>query len=79
MYIYLAEKDDFSRVPAEIMRSLGKTELAMELELTADKKLAREDASAVINNLETNGFHLQLPRDISVEQIMVNIAKRKIS
>jgi uncharacterized protein YcgL (UPF0745 family) len=79
LYIYLAEKDDFSRVPAEIMRGLGKTEFTMELELTADKKLAQEDASAVINNLKANGFHLQLPRDTAVEQMMANIAKRKIS
>jgi uncharacterized protein YcgL (UPF0745 family) len=79
MYIYLAEKDDFSHLPAEIMRGIGMTEFAMELELTADKKLAREDASTVIKNLEANGFHLQLPRDTSVEQIMTKIAKGKIS
>ena len=75
MYIYLAEKDDFSHVPAEIMRGLGITVFVMELELTADKKLAQEDASAVINNLETRGFHLQLPRETSIELIMAKIAK----
>ena len=79
MYIFLAEKDNFSRVPAEIMRGIGITEFAMELELTADKKLAREDASTVIKKLEANGFHLQLPRDTSAEQIMSKIAKGKIS
>jgi len=75
MYIYLSEKDDFSSVPAQIMRALGITEFAMELELTADKKLAREDASMVMKNLEAKGFHLQLPSSTSIEAIMTRIAK----
>lgn len=77
MYIYLAEKDDFSCVPPEIMRSLGITDFSMEMELSGDKKLAREDVNAVIKNLETNGFHLQLPGNTSIEQIMARIARGK--
>lgn len=75
LYIYLAERDDFSMVPAEIMRSLGITEFAMELELTPATKLACEDSSTVMKNLQTKGFHLQLPKDTSVEAIMARIAK----
>ncbi len=77
VYLYLAEKDDFSRVPDEIMRALGITEFSMELELTPDRKLAREDTSTVLKNLEDKGFHLQLPRDTSIEAIMARIAKGK--
>lgn len=77
LYIYLAEKDDFSMVPGVIMRGLGITEFSMELDITPDSKLAREDASAVVRNLEEKGFHLQLPRDASVESIMSNIARGK--
>ena len=77
MYLYLAEKDDLSHVPDEIMRALGITEFSMELELTPDRKLAREDASTVLMNLEDKGFHLQLPRDSSIEAIMARIAKGK--
>lgn len=77
LYIYLAEKDDFSRVPAEIMRGLGIAEFSMELEITPGKKLAREDASTVIRNLEEKGFHLQLPGNTSIESIMSNIARGK--
>ena len=77
LYIYLAEKDDFSRVPAEIMRGMGITEFSMELELTAAKKLAKEDVATVINNLEDKGFHLQLPGDTTTESIMLKIAKGK--
>ena len=75
LYIYLAEKDDFSSVPAEIMRGLGITEFSMELELTTDTKLAREDVARVINNLDEKGFHLQLPADTPVETIMARLAK----
>ena len=75
LYLYLAEKDDFSRVPAEIMRGLGITEFSMELELSPDKKLAREDVATVMKNLEQKGFHLQLPRDTRIETIMTRIAK----
>ena len=77
LYIYLAEKDDFSRVPAEIMRGLGITEFSMELELTSKQKLAKEDVATVIRNLEEKGFHLQLPSDTRIEAIMSRIAKSK--
>jgi len=77
LYIYLAEKDDFSRVPAEIIRGLGITEFSMELEITADTRLVKEDASTVMKNLEEKGFHLQLPSDTSVESLMLNIARSK--
>ena len=78
MYIYLAARDDFSCIPAEIMRALGITELTMELDLTPASKLAREDAATVMKNLEDKGFHLQLPGDTSVETLMSRIAKGKI-
>lgn len=77
LYIYLAEKDDFSSVPAQVMRGLGITEFAMELELSATTKLVKEDAATVMKNLEDMGFHLQLPSDTSVEAIMTRIAKGK--
>ena len=76
-YIYLADKDDFSKLPEEIVNSLGIIEFAMELELSADKKLARENPSAVMQNLKTNGFHIQLPDDTPVEALMAKIAKKK--
>ena len=78
MYVYLAEKDDFSCVPAEIVHALGNTEFTMELTLTPGTKLAREDTSTVMKNLREKGFHLQLPGDTSVEAIMARIARGKI-
>ena len=75
MYIYLAEEDVFECVPKEIFNSLGIVEFSMELDITPDTKLAREDTETVISNLREHGFHIQLAGDESVEAIMARIAK----
>lgn len=75
MYIYLAERDNFSKVPAAIMNGLGITEFSMEIELDENKKLAKEDPVEVMHNLEENGFHLQLPADTPIEDIMAKISR----
>ena len=79
MYIYLAEEDVFDNVPREIFNTLGIVEFAMELDITSNTKLAREDAQTVLDNLNEHGFHLQLPGDESVESIMARIAQYKNS
>lgn len=78
MYLYLAEKDRFEDVPAEIFRTLGQVEFALELALDAGTKLAREDARTVLANLKENGFHLQLPASEPVEAIMARIAEENM-
>jgi len=77
LYIYLAEEDVFDNVPKEIFNSLGIVEFSMELELTPETKLARENTETVINNLEQHGFHIQLPGEESVEAIMARISAGK--
>ena len=75
MYIYLAEEDDFSKVPKAIYNSLGIVEFAMELELDESRTLAREDPKTVMQNLEEKGFHLQLPDSTPIEELMKQIAR----
>lgn len=63
MYLYLRadlEPDDDS-VPAALLQRTGALELAMELELTATRKLARVDISAVLQALADQGWFLQMP------------------
>ena len=60
-YVYLPRKDDFTELPEGLVRALGRLDLAMEFELTPDRRLAREDPARVLTNLESQGFHLQLP------------------
>lgn len=77
LYVYLAEEDVFDNVPKELFNTLGIIEFSMELELTPETKLAREDAQTVIDNLNEHGFHIQLPANESLEEIMARIAERK--
>ena len=77
MYIYLAEEDDFSNVPKDIFNSLGIIAFAMELEISADRKLAKEDPVLIMENLNEHGFHLQLPDQTPIEELMARIAGKK--
>lgn len=60
-YIYLAVRDEFTRLPEPLRTQLGPLQFVMELALTAERKLAREDAGTVRENLAVRGFHLQFP------------------
>lgn len=62
LYLYISNKDDFSEVPQELYDSMGKEPVfVMELELSAERPLAREDVTVVMQNLESQGFHVQMP------------------
>ena len=66
LYIYLAKKDDFSDVPQALFATMGKEPIfVMEVVLSSDKQLAREDVNKVIANLETQGYHVQIPPPIA--------------
>jgi uncharacterized protein YcgL (UPF0745 family) len=62
-YVYLARRDDVAALPAPLRATLGELSFVLEVELTAERKLAREDAGVVRSNLASRGFHLQLPSD----------------
>lgn len=61
LYLYLPKKDDFEAIPPILMDTMGKPEFVMELELTAERKLARADAVEVLAGLQEKGFYLQMP------------------
>ena len=67
MYLYLPEKDGFEHLPEALMSRFGTPSLVMELELHAERRLARADADEVRKNLAENGFYLQMPPEIEVE------------
>ncbi|WP_446725233.1 YcgL domain-containing protein [Mixta calida] len=60
-YLYVEKKDDFSRVPQELLRGFGKPQLAMVLPLERTKKLANADIEKVKQALQDQGYYLQLP------------------
>jgi len=61
-YLYLAARDDFSRVPESLLKLLGEPIHVMDLELSPERKLALEDTAEVLHNLHERGWHLQMPR-----------------
>ena len=60
-YVYLAEREGFERLPEPLRTQLGPLAFVLDVELTPGRKLAREDAATVRDNLVARGFHLQFP------------------
>lgn len=60
-YLYLPEQDNFERVPTALLDAMGRLELVMELDLHAERRLARVDARDVIKSVAEVGYFLQMP------------------
>lgn len=60
-YLYLPAPDAFSAVPETLMQLFGKLELALEFELSPERRMAQADAAQVIASLREQGFYLQMP------------------
>ena len=64
---YLAERDAFTQLPEPLRTQLGPLRFVLEVALTPERKLAREDAAVVRENLAVRGFHIQFPPRIDPE------------
>jgi hypothetical protein len=60
-YLFVPRPDDFDAVPRELLDRLGRLDLAMELELTPDRSLARSNPDAVRAALAEPGYFFQPP------------------
>ncbi|KAF1710879.1 YcgL domain-containing protein [Pseudoxanthomonas sacheonensis] len=60
-FVYLAARDDFERIPESLRAPLGELAFVLEVALTPERKLARENTETVRQNLAARGFHLQFP------------------
>lgn len=60
-YLYIENKDDFSRVPEELMTAFGSPIFVMLLALGKRKQLASADIEQVKHLLTEQGFYLQVP------------------
>jgi hypothetical protein len=61
LYLYIANKDDFSKVPDALLKHFGKMKYVMAIALSPGRKLAREDAGKIMDSLMAQGFFVQLP------------------
>jgi uncharacterized protein YcgL (UPF0745 family) len=67
-YLYVSSDVIFDDLPADLLRMFGEPAFVMELELSKESRLARVDASKVIQGLEQEGFFLQLPPELPTEE-----------
>lgn len=69
-YLYLKVGMPFDDLPEGLLAMFGEPALVMKLELQADTKLAQADAARVLEALETEGYFLQLPPKVPVEELI---------
>lgn len=67
-YLYLARDHAYEDLPAELRQAFGEPVFVMHLELDEDRRLARVDTRQVLEQLDAQGFYLQLPPEIGVEE-----------
>ncbi len=61
MYLYLDKTDTVESIPKPLLKQIGRTELAMTLLISEEKKLARANAKEVLASISDKGFYLQMP------------------
>ncbi|EJN37355.1 hypothetical protein PMI38_03204 [Pseudomonas sp. GM84] len=61
MYLYVLKADGLERVPEGLLPFFGTPRHAFDLVLSPERKLAREDIAKVLENLDNQGYHLQMP------------------
>ncbi|WP_339487904.1 YcgL domain-containing protein [Pseudomonas sp. EL_65y_Pfl2_R95] len=61
MYLYVLKSDELKRVPESLLVAFGTPTLAFSMILTPERALAREDIHQVLENLDKQGYHLQMP------------------
>ncbi len=76
-YIYLLAGQDYDDLPEPLKKVFGEPAFVMDLELTADRKLAYEDVDQVMQNLSEQGYHLQMPPQEDTTGLLELPAKKK--
>jgi len=76
LYVYLADENGLGSLPGAVLQQLGEPEFALSFDLTPERRLGSEDPRTVLENLQSQGFHIQMPRD--VELILESIARDQI-
>jgi hypothetical protein len=69
MYLYTHASKTINDLPDELINLVKDLTHIMDLELTPERKLAREDITVVINNLEEKGFYLQMPANALIPDL----------
>mgnify|MGYP003993630105 FL=1 len=70
-YLYLPRGASFDELPEVLRQTFGSPELALSLNLTSERQLARYDAEEVLSAISEQGFFLQLPPGSGAESTEV--------
>ncbi|WP_122686469.1 YcgL domain-containing protein [Pseudomonas canadensis] len=78
MYLYVLKSDELKRVPEGLLAVFGRPLLAFNLVLTPERKLQQEDIVQVLENLDKQGYHLQMPppEDEYIEHLPEELLRR---
>jgi len=78
MYLYVLKSDVLKRVPPELLVAFGKPAHAFDLVLSPERALSREDINVVLENLDSQGYHLQMPpaEDDYIEHLPEELLRR---
>ncbi len=60
-YVWLDTPERAEQLPEQLADLLGTLRLVLEVDLEPGRRLPREDAATVMQNLQSQGWHLQLP------------------
>ena len=78
MYLYVLKSDALERVPEALLTVFGKPLHAFDLVLSPERALAREDIVMVLEHLDSQGYHLQMPpaEDEYIEHLPEELLRR---
>ena len=72
LYVYLPKRDVFTDIPEDLLNTMGKLSLALVLELTPERKLQKENAATVLENMANQGYHVQAPESLASWLVQYN-------
>lgn len=60
-YVWLRQRDDFDTLPEPLREKLGELRFVLEVDLTPERHLPRENPADILAHLDAQDWHLQLP------------------
>lgn len=69
-YLYLPIGMTFTDLPESLQQTFGDPLLVMRLDVKADSKLAQADPGQVLRALDEQGYFLQLPPKLPIEELI---------
>lgn len=67
-YVFLQKGRLQKDLPKILRELMGELSFVMELEISEQTRLARESPVVVLENIKTQGFHLQLPPKVETKK-----------